>query len=198
MALFTEDQVRQFAQPRLQKSLASANRLLKIDESAASNTAGFDVFLSHSFKDADIVLGIKSLLEGAGLIVYVDWLVDGGLDRSNVTAATAEHLRSRMKQSKTLIYAHSMHSPDSKWMPWELGFFDGFNGAIAVLPITKSADEKFPQQEFLGLYPYIDTVQGNAMFVNKGRAPDSTLGYKGATSSYLGLKEWIDVRGRAR
>ncbi|TGS08549.1 outer membrane beta-barrel protein, partial [Mesorhizobium sp. M1C.F.Ca.ET.187.01.1.1] len=37
---------------------------------------------------------------------------------------TAELLRTRMRQSKTLIYVHSNNSPGSRWMPWELGFFD--------------------------------------------------------------------------
>ncbi len=66
-------------------------------ETAAFNANdSFDVFLSHSSKDAEVILGIKLLLEGQGLSVYVDWIVDTQLDRTKVNAETAETLRDRM------------------------------------------------------------------------------------------------------
>ncbi|ASV85984.1 hypothetical protein CES85_2262 [Ochrobactrum quorumnocens] len=34
----------------------------------------FDIFLSHSIKDASLILGIKRLLEEAGKSVYIDWI----------------------------------------------------------------------------------------------------------------------------
>jgi hypothetical protein len=85
----------------------------------------YDVFLSHSFGDAAVILGIKYLIEEQGRSVYVDWIEDKGLDRKNVTAATADILRHRMRSCKSLIYATSQNSSQSKWMPWELGYFDG-------------------------------------------------------------------------
>ncbi len=48
------------------------------------------LFLSHSTSDAEIILGVKGVLEDYGKTVYVDWLEDPQLDRRNVTAASAE------------------------------------------------------------------------------------------------------------
>jgi len=69
------------------------------------------------------------------------------------------HFKFYSARSKTLIYASSNASKDSKWMPWELGFFDGYKpNKIAILPITHERDKykDFVGVEYLSLYPYIN------------------------------------------
>lgn len=44
----------------------------------------------------------------------------------------------------------------SKWMPWELGYFDGSKGKVAILPMVDSIAHSFDGTEYLGLYPYIN------------------------------------------
>ncbi|WP_378947612.1 TIR domain-containing protein [Mesorhizobium sp. ANAO-SY3R2] len=195
MGLFTETELRNVARSRMTARARSAGAILKEDVSNASTTQNFDVFLSHSSKDSEVILGVKVILEGQGLSVYVDWIEDPHLDRENVTPETAERLRTRMKQSKSLIYAHSNNSPDSKWMPWELGYFDGIKGTIAVFPIARTADETFKGQEFLGLYPYVDNISTSSLYVNRGKAPRSSLGQVEAGKTYRAFKDWM--RGRA-
>ena len=56
-----------------------------------------------------------------GFKVYVDFIVDSSLDRNNVTLKTAQTIRRRLENSKSLIYAQSPAAVMSKWMPWELG-----------------------------------------------------------------------------
>jgi hypothetical protein len=115
----------------------------------------YDVFLSHSSSDADVIGGVKELLEARGLSVYVDW-ADDSLDRNNVTPETAAVLRGRMRVSESLIFATSENSSQSKWMPWELGFFDGLkSNRIAIFPVLSFRDQTFKGQEYLGLYPLI-------------------------------------------
>lgn len=194
MGLFTESELRNLARSRTSIRAKSAGTILKEDTANVPTTRTFDVFLSHSIKDSEVILGVKIVLEGQGLSVYVDWIEDPQLDRANVTPETAERLRTRMKQSKSLIYAHSNNSPDSKWMPWELGFFDGIRGTIAVFPIARTADETFKGQEFLGLYPYIDNTSAASLYVNRGKAPQSSLGQVELGKSYRGFKDWM--RGR--
>ena len=119
--------------------------------------------------DAELVHGAKAKLEAYGLTVYVDWINDPLLDRSNVTPATAKHLKARMGASKMLVYAHTANSAVSKWCPWELGYFDGLRGGnVFLLPIVQSDDSQFSGQEYLGLYPYIDRVAG-MIYVNGSR-----------------------------
>jgi hypothetical protein len=126
----------------------------------------FDIFLSHATVDAAVIAGVKALLENEGMTVYVDWLEDPQLDRSRVTPATADVLRMRMNHSGYLLYASSQASSDSKWMPWELGYFDGRRpGRVGILPIVATAGAGFVGLEYLGLYPIIERIP----FQNLGR-----------------------------
>lgn len=159
MPLVTESQVRSAAGRARTTLNESSTVVLKKSMASVSSTSRFDIFLSHSINDAEIVLGAKRLLEEAGKTVYVDWIEDPNLDRSNVTPATARLLRTRMKQSDALFYLHSAQSQNSKWMPWELGFFDGHNGNVAIFPVIAAGANSFKGVEYLGLYPYVDLSQ---------------------------------------
>ena len=86
----------------------------------------------------------------------MDWIDDQALERNCVTADTAEVLRHRMRQCDSLLYLATENAPKSKWMPWELGYFDGYkNGGVSVLPVMDESDSPFEGQEYLGLYPVV-------------------------------------------
>jgi hypothetical protein len=137
----------------------SASQILMEDSRKFSSAKKYDVFLSHSYQDGEVILGVKSIIESLGLSVYVDWIDDGALERDKVTTATAELLRERMKASSSLIYAHSPNAGQSVWMPWELGYFDGFRPMhIWILPIVSENDSEFKGREYLGLYPPIEKL----------------------------------------
>ena len=154
MALLTEAQVLGRATRRTGQLRRSAQDILTSE--TASALQRFDVFLSHSSAEPDeILLGIKLLLEDRGMSVYVDKYDDPDLGRREVTAATAAILRRRMRQSGSLLYVHSRHSTTSRWMPWELGFFDGLKGKVAIVPVTRQTQSSFHGEEYLGLYPYV-------------------------------------------
>ncbi|MBE2262433.1 MAG: toll/interleukin-1 receptor domain-containing protein [Burkholderiaceae bacterium] len=159
MAYFTKSEARAAAERNrgLRKSAGmTSGRILRESVIAATVTDTFDVFLSHSIADAEIVLGIKQLLEESGLKVYVDWVEDAHLDRRAVSKETAAVLRQRMRQSKSLIYLSSDNSSSSKWMPWELGYFDGFKpDGVAIMPVLENSTDTFIGQEYLGLYPIV-------------------------------------------
>lgn len=126
-------------------------------ETARRGATRFDIFLSHSSEDAVIIAGIKAILELDGSRVYVDWIDDPQLDRSRVSAATADVLRKRMRSSASLVYVSSKTSPASRWMPWELGYFDGMRpGKVGILPIVEASDSEFTGIEFVGLYPTVE------------------------------------------
>ncbi|WP_459211400.1 toll/interleukin-1 receptor domain-containing protein [Aquimarina rhabdastrellae] len=144
----------------------------------------YDIFLSHSSNDAEIVLGLKLEIEKLGLSVYIDWIEDPSLNRSNVTKETALLLRERMKNCKSLIYAFSENASNSKWMPWELGYFDGLKGTVAVLPISKTNKSSFKGSEYLGIYYYIQI--GNIETTN-----NETLCVHKSSSKYIYFNSWI-------
>lgn len=152
MAFFTKAEARRAAQRAT--GARSAHDVLRDSRKSYKTNDHFDVFLSHSINDAELVLGVKMLLEDQGFRVYVDWVEDKALERDHVTAQTAEVLRMRMKQSDSLLYLATDNASKSKWMPWELGYFDGFKtGGVAILPVLDKSDTPFEGQEYLGLYP---------------------------------------------
>lgn len=154
MALFKESSLRSRAAVGT-PVFESASTMLAKKVTASANVQQFDIFLSHSFDDKDIVYGIWLSLEDMGYKVYVDWIQDRNLSRNKVTKETAEVLRYRMRNSKSLFFATSSSSSASMWMPWELGFKDGHNQKAAILPITQTDTQNYIGQEYLGIYPYI-------------------------------------------
>lgn len=141
----------------------SAGRVLAEQAQAFDAAEHYDIFLSHSFDDAEIIYGVKKMIEALNLTVYVDWIEDAKLDRTNVTAKTAAVLRERMKACSSLVYAHSANSPNSVWMPWELGYFDGIRPRqVWILPLVSDYDSEFKHQEYLGLYPSVEKLSSIA------------------------------------
>lgn len=186
MAYYTEKDARDaFARTQRGRTLRKSAREILVEASEAlSGTEKFDVFLSHCLADAEMIVGIKALLEEQGQTVYVDWVVDKQLDRGNVTPETAAILRRRMQQSASMLFATSVSSPNSKWMPWELGYFDGLRqGRIAVLPLVTSEGASFKGQEYLGLYPVVERLKAGERikpFITKGAG----------TRTYIGLEDF--------
>ena len=139
----------------------NASMILAEEYKSFNSYKTYDIFLSHSSKDSELILGLKKYLEeNFKLSVYVDWIEDKQLDRSKVNKKTAETLRGRMKNCKSLIYATSENSigvNGSRWMPWELGYFDGLKrGKVAVMPIQDNRSDEFKGEEYLQLYDLVE------------------------------------------
>ena len=157
MAYFTKQEVRNYAKRSITASVESYSSKLESIVESQNNQRQFDVFLSHSIRDEELVLGIVEFLKQMGKEVYVDWIEDRQLSRSSVTPETAETLRQRMNQSSRLLYLATDNASSSKWMPWELGYFDGLkSGKVAILPLVDYSFSSFKGQEYLGLYPALD------------------------------------------
>lgn len=161
----------------------NAQQAIRFD-SMGTKVKGYDVFLSHSSLDKKLVLTIVNLFNEAGYSVYVDWIEDQELDRNNVTSNTANILRTRMNSSRGLSYVATSNISNSKWCPWELGYFDGKkNSRCCILPIVESGS--FSGQEYLGLYPYLQ--YSTNMSTNKY---DFWV-YEQGSNKYIVLNEWL-------
>ena len=186
MATFTISEVRSIGQEaaRLRKSASIA---LNETFSAQTTAKTYDIFLSHAFKDAELILGVIRKLEKYGHSVYVDWIEDPQLDRSAVTPQTASTLRDRMNCCQSLLYSTTESSSQSKWMPWECGYVDGKRGRTAILPLTETASYSYKGQEYLGIYPYITEAvpQGEAVKI---------LWVHSSPDVYCTFKEWLAGR----
>lgn len=194
MSLFTEQQIvarvsRQSVSGAGYDVSSKARVLLSEARSYQNSPQGaiktYDIFLSHSTNDSEKVAGLKLLLEDMGYSVYIDWIEDPQLNRANVTKATAAVLKGRMHTCRSLFYAFSENSSGSKWMPWELGYFDGIKQKAAVLPIKAGAQstDTFTGTEYLGLYHYI-TVGNDT----SGR---QRLWVRESATKYVVYEQWL-------
>jgi hypothetical protein len=160
MAFFTKGEMQSRGNRILaeQQRFGKSTRTIFAEATTFDPEKTYDVFLSHSSRDKPLVLGVKARLEDENLSVYIDWIDDADLDRAAVTPENARRLRRRMKQCQSLLYIATDNASRSKWMPWEVGLFDGLGKGerIGVLPVLDSATEKFDGMEFLGLYSVVD------------------------------------------
>ena len=94
--ILTEERIREAA--RLSKSI-------RLDESVYefSEKTGYDLFISHSFKDKELIRGLYSLFQTAGYNVYIDWIDDPNLNRTNVDENTAANIQATMNERNDLF-----------------------------------------------------------------------------------------------
>jgi hypothetical protein len=143
--------------------------------------AATSIFLSHSSKDKDLALLVKTVLESMGISVYIDWL-DAGLP-AEVSAETARILRQKIEANRFFLLLGTNNAIDSKWVPWELGYADGKKGetSLAILEVRRDG-ETFKGCEYFALYQKV-TLPGI-------QAP--TLEYHtGANSRNVDAKTWV-------
>lgn len=184
MALFTESDLRARAE-RGTPAMESANNVLTRKVQVSAGVKEFDIFLSHSFSDQKLILGIWLSLEDMGYKVYVDWIHDRQLNRDSVNKETARVLRQRMLNCKSLFFATTANSSSSKWMPWELGFKDGHNRRAAIFPVAQYATSTYTGQEYLAIYPYVVKNQvANA-------PPGDKLWIHSSPTCYVIFDDWL-------
>jgi len=184
MSLFTEDELRSAKNSHRDYFQKSASTII-LEERNLPISQAFDIFLSHSYLDKDVIFGLNAELEKMGYTVYVDWIADDQLDRRKVTKETADTIRKRMKNSKCLFFATSANSQISKWMPWECGYFDGLKDKVAILPVAKTSQSTYNGQEYLGLYPYVDKIKPQ-------NGTNEILWINESTNTYTSFEKWLN------
>lgn len=134
----------------------------------------FDLFLSHSSFDSELLLSLKSVLNHSNVNVYVDWVSDrNALKRELTNVNTANTIVERLKSAKALLYIHTEASQNSKWTPWELGFFHALKGKICIY--NPDNIEKAP---YLDIYPTA-VLEGDKLLVE-------------TKEKRISIKEWIE------
>ena len=125
----------------------------------------YDIFLSQTIRDAEIVLGVYDFLTEMGFTVFCDWIAAPEAHRYAVTPSNAAFIRTTMSTSASLLFLDTENADQSLWMCWELGWFDGQNGHVAVLPVVNDERKYYRGREFLGLYPYIEVDENGQLNV---------------------------------
>jgi len=187
MALLNETKLRTFGSEYLQnrgRTIYAANEELIKEAKEFSAYKTYDVFLSHRTKDASVALGMKRSIETQGLSVYVYWIEDPQSTGQPVTRSVADSLRTKMRACKSLIYADTPDSSQSKWMPWELGYVDGYRKKVVIYPVARGQTQQqdYQGQEYLGIYPWI----------TENSLTNSILMVKDQSQVLNSLKDWIN------
>ena len=170
------------------QEVESKTSLLESYSGVPSEFEQYDLFISHSYRDKDHIIALRHFFKRAGFSVYIDWIDDPTLDRTNVTSATAELIKKRLEQCRGLAYIDSYNIPTSKWCPWELGIADGLLGKVCILPITQYDTFEYREREYLGLYPYLEMGRDNRQLCI---SPQSNSSLTNLLNSYKPLRTWL-------
>lgn len=178
MPVLTESDLRRAADGVVVGTIASEQRKYSRWQTVKS------VFLSHSSKDADMAIIVKTIIESMDIPVYVDWL-DAGLP-IGVTANTARILRARIEENDLLLMLCTNNALESRWVPWELGFADGRKGThrVAVLEARRDG-ETYRGSEYVDLYTKIRLPGVSSYFVGESRHATASA------DTVMDLKSWI-------
>jgi hypothetical protein len=134
--------------------------------SSSREPMNYDIFLSHSSDDRPLVEKAKAELVALGYGVFVDSDALPKIAPDKVTRKTAETLRDAMQKCTALLYLISANSGTSRWMPWELGYFDGFSGRVFIYPLDQEAADYAKGREYLKIYPIVP-LKGRAEYLRK-------------------------------
>lgn len=136
-----------------------------IYKSQLEQMKSYDIFLSHSSIDKEALLNLKSSLNSQNLNVYIDWVSDReALKRELTNVDTAKVIIERLKSSNVLMYIHTVSSFESRWTPWEIGYFHALNKKICVF-MPDSTIEKPP---YLDIYPKAELIDEKFQVVDSG------------------------------
>jgi hypothetical protein len=165
MAIIRESEVRIRARRRAQA--LSQTPVEALNALASIRRPHFDIFLSQSIRDAEIVLGIYDLLVEQGYSVFCDWIIAPEVSRFEVSPTNAAFVRGVMTICDTFLFLDTEQADQSLWMCWELGWFDGQNGHVAILPVLEDKTVHYRSREFLGLYPYVEIDEKGKLILRR-------------------------------
>jgi hypothetical protein len=97
-----------------------------LNSNSVESKKKYDIFISHSYLDKDLVKNMKNTINFLNLSCYYDWTSDQDfLKRNLISDYTKEVLKKRIEQSKALILVltHNVIAEAeiiSEWVRWKL------------------------------------------------------------------------------
>jgi len=149
------------------KEMETPEELLNaIYNSQLEQHKSFDLFLSHSSKDVDALLRLKTMLNAKGINVYIDWVNDREqLSRSLTNKDTAKVIMERIKSCKAMMFVNTEASLQSQWTPWELGYAHALGRKICVLQLGEVNNTP----AYLEIYDKVMVEGDSLMVISNGK-----------------------------
>lgn len=114
----------------------------RLDKDTVQSKKRYDVFISHSFKDSEIVKKVIAILNAQSLHCYCDWSSDNDfLRRELVSDYTAAVLKKRIEQSAKILFIRTENSMtgnkvNSPWIEMELDYSQSLGKKICLLNLS--------------------------------------------------------------
>lgn len=119
--------------------------LQRIQSNSVQNKKSYHVFISHSYKDTELVQKLKNCLNKNKLSVYCDWISDNDfLKRDLVSDYTKAVLKKRIEQSKVVLLLETNNSVEnsgsfsSTWIQMEIDYANQISKPIYHLNIEEN------------------------------------------------------------
>lgn len=121
--------------------MTPADLVKLIENNNIQNKKSYDMFISHSSKDSDIVKAVIRSLNKHGFNIYCDWTSDTEfLKRELVSDYTKVVLQKRMEQSRSLLFVKTGNSIASDWVKFELNYYKQLVRTIYCVDFIKRED----------------------------------------------------------
>ena len=117
------------------------------------NLKEYDIFLSHSSKDRELIVSLTHELNHLGFTVYVDWISDReDMARVKANADMPRVLMARMKASRAFVLVLTDNAALSGWVTWEIGYYMSTDKKLCVLDLAGPATKR---PEFIQMHPSV-------------------------------------------
>lgn len=132
----------------------SPEELVKfLNSNSVESKKKYDIFISHSYLDKDLVKSTKNALNLKNLSCYYDWTSDQDfLKRTLISDYTKEVLKKRIEQSEIflLLLTHNVIAEDkiiSEWVEMEIGYAKSLGKKILCINLA-NVKHKFTDLNF--------------------------------------------------
>lgn len=117
----------------------------RIESDSFQNKKSFDVFISHSYLDSELVKIIKDELNKHSITIYCDWTSDNDfLRRNSANEYTKLVLKKRIEQSKIILFIQTKNSISnenhylSEWIKMEISHAISLSKPVCCINMTNS------------------------------------------------------------
>lgn len=122
----------------------------KIENDLIQNKKSYDLFISHSFEDNELVRKIIKYLNKSNLNIYCDWLSDNDfLKRKYASDYTKMILKRRIEQSNKVLFIRTKNTNDqhsnfySEWVEMEILYAKEINKSIECVDFIDDKQKEF-------------------------------------------------------
>ncbi|GIP50030.1 hypothetical protein J53TS2_36210 [Paenibacillus sp. J53TS2] len=134
---------KEYMTERSQFFMTPLDLLNRIENNNIQNKKVYDVFISHSYKDSNIIKKLIRAFNKHSLNIYCDWTSDSDfLKRELVSEYTKVILKKRLEQSKNVVFVRTNNSLESEWVKFELDYSKEIGKTIFCIDFNSKGSEE--------------------------------------------------------